>query len=753
MNERRDVLAKVTGRAVYSGDIQMPGMVHAKVVRSPLPSGRIVNINSRQAEAMPGVLRVLAAKDIPGVCCQPRERPVLCQDRVRYVGDGVALVVAESPDEAEAAAGLVQVEYEELPALLDAREALLEDAPLVHETGNEITHFVTRHGDAAAALASAPHVLRRRFTTPRVQHACIETEAAVASYDPLTGETTLRCPVNSPFVLRKVVADTLGCPLSDVRVILTTIGASFGGKNYDMAMAASRAALASYLLHRPCKVALNREESIIEGTKRHPIFADYEVGFDEEGQLLAMRVNLILDGGAYTSKTFPVTSRMAIEATGPYRVPHVDTLSTSVYTNQVYSDALRGFGSPQVAFCAECLMDEIAAYLGRDPVELRKRNMLENGKLSSFGQNMEDVTLPECLAALEKAADLPARQARIAAYNQNHAHSKKGLGVSFLHRGESFGAAGQGVDTASGMLSLQSDGSALVCSSIAEVGQGGSAVVTEIVHKALGIPRNKIRYTGVDTSFLTDAGPTVATRGTVFSGGAIYCAATQLREKLAGYAQKTLGCAALSFENSQIFETANPANCIPLQQVIAEVFAQSDHLNALGHFAAPPLAYDKSCGVGQAYMSYVYGAAAAEVTVDTRTGAVSVDEYFAVHDVGRAFDRQEVEGQIRGGVCMGLGYALMEEVEMKNGRVQNRNLDSYLLPTVLDMPKTTPIVLEIPGKHGPFGAKGIGEPATSVVAPTIANAVMNALGKRFYELPASLELVALGHSLKKSKGA
>ncbi len=749
MKLRKDVLPKVTGRAVYANDIVLPGMVYAKVVRSTIPSGRIRSIDASAALEMPGVLRVFTAGDIPGIPSQPRERPVLCPDRVRCVGDGVALVVAESPEEAAAAAAAVRVDLEPLPALLDAERALDEDAPLVHETGNRIARYVTVRGDAETALAAAPHVLRRRYTTPRVQHVCIETEAAVASYDPGTGETLVRCPVNSPFPIRKVVSETLGCPMTDVRVVLTTIGASFGGKNYDIALAASRAAMASRLLCRPCKLVLNREESIEEGTKRHPLFADYTVGFDGEGKLLAMKIRLTLDGGAYTSKTFPVTSRMAIEGTGPYQVPHVDTEAVSVYTNQVYSDALRGFGSPQVDFCSESLMDEIAAYLGKDPVAVRRLNMLEDGKPSAFGQIMEDVTLPQCLEALEEAVDFPARRERIAAYNASHSRSKKGLGVALLHRGESFGAAGQGIDTASGMLSIQPDGSVSVCSSIAEVGQGGSSMVASVVHEALGISWEKIRYSGVDTTFLTDAGPTVATRGTVFSGGAVYRAAGQLREKLTAYAEPYLHTREVTFENGEIFESGNPDNRVPLQKVIGDVFAASDHLNALGYMAAPPLPYDKSCGVGDAYLSYVYGAAAAEVTVDVRTGVVSVDEYFAVHDVGHAFDKAEAEGQIRGGVCMGVGYAVMEELEMSEGRIQNHNLDSYIIPTALDMPKTTPIVLEIPGRYGPFGAKGLGEPATCIVAPAIVNAVADAAGRRVRDLPANLEQVALGHKVKK----
>lgn len=751
MKLRKDVLPKVTGRAVYANDITLPGMVYAKVVRSTVPSGRILSIDDAGALETPGVLRVLTAKDIPGIPSQPRERPVICPDRVRYVGDAVALVVAETLEAAAEAAARVKVEYEPLPALLDATKALEPDAPLVHETGNQIAKYVTVRGDAQAALDSAPHVLHRVYTTPRVQHVCIETEAAVASYDPTTGETLVRCPVNSPFPIRKVVSETLGCPMTDVRVVLATIGASFGGKNYDIAMASSRAALVSRLLCRPCKVVLDREESIEEGTKRHPVFADYTVGFNDEGKLLGMKIRLTLDGGAYTSKTFPVTSRMAIEGTGPYQVPNVDMEAVSVYTNQVYSDALRGFGSPQVDFCSESLMDEIAACLGKDPIALRRLNMLENGKPSATGQIMEDVTLPQCLEALEKAVDFPARRKEIAAYNAAHSRTKKGLGMALLYRGESFGAAGQGIDTASGMLSIQPDGSVSVCSSIAEVGQGGSSMVAHVVEEALGIPWEKIRYSGVDTTFLTDAGPTVATRGTVFSGGAVYRAAQQLREKLCAYGEKRLHTRDVTFADGEIFETANPENRVALQEVIGDVFAASDHLNALGYMAAPPLSYDKATGVGDAYLSYVYGASAAAVTVDVRTGFVSVDEYFAVHDVGHAFDKAETEGQIRGGVCMGVGYAIMEEVEMSGGRIQNHNLDSYIIPTSLDMPATTPIVLEIPGKYGPFGAKGLGEPATCNVAPAIVNAIANATGRRVRDLPANLEQIALGHSVKRTK--
>lgn len=748
-NKRKDVLAKVTGAALYTGDITMPNLAYIHVVQSTISNGKIVSIDSEKAMAYPGVLAVLTAEDIPGICSLPKERPVLCKDRVRYRGDGIALVVAESMEGAREAGELIEVTYEESEAVYDPAKALLKGAPLVYEEGNLLLDYQTKRGDVESALKEADHVIKRNYTTQRVQHICIETETAIADYDRMTGTMNVICPVNSPFAVRKTVAETLGFPYTDVRLKLATIGGSFGGKNYDVAMAASRVALASYIIRRPCKLVMSREQSINEGTKRHPISADYEVGFTKEGRLLGAKIRILLDAGAYKSKSFPVTSRMAIEATGPYKVPAVDTIATSVYTNNVYSDALRGFGSPQVDFCSESMMDEIADFLGKDPLEIRKINMLRDGDVSAFGQKMEEVTLQKCLEAMEKEAEIPARRKRIEEYNALSTHYKKGLGFALLHRGESFGAAGQGIDTASGMVCIQQDGSVIISSAIAEVGQGAQSTLVNLVHEMLGVGHDRISIGRVDTGYVPDGGPTVATRGTVFLGNAVSDACEKLINKLSGYAKKHLGECSVKFEGEQIVEENNEKNKVSFNQVVADVFAASDHLNELGFFSAPPLDYDKSSGVGEAYMSYVYGASCAEVTVDMKTGFVKVDDYIAVHDVGHAFDIEEVKGQILGGVSMGVGYAVMEEVELECGKIKNLNLESYLIPTALDMPKVTSIILEEPGSKGPLGAKGLGEPATCIVAPAIINGIDNACGKRIRHLPANLEQVLLGEKLKK----
>lgn len=749
INNRKDVLAKVTGTALYTGDISMPNLAYVHIIQSTISNGKIKSINSKKAMAYPGVITVITAKDIPGVIALPNERPVLCSDRVRYRGDGIALVVADSLEAAREAGELIEVSYEEYPALFDAKKALLKDAPLVHKDGNLLLNYETKNGDVKSALASADHVITRNYTTPRVQHTCIETEAAIASYDKMNETTTVICPVNSPFVVRKTVAETLGCPYTDVRLQLATIGGSFGGKNYDVAMASSRAAVASFITGRPCKLILTREQSINEGTKRHPVFAEYTVGFDNDGTLKGEKIRILLDVGAYKSKSFPVTSRMAIEAAGPYKVPAVDTIATSVYTNNVYSDALRGFGSPQVDFCSESLMDEIAKYLNMDPLEVRRINMLREGDISAFGQKMKDVTLPECLEEMEKEADISKRKKEIAEFNAKSTQYKKGLGFALLHRGESFGAAGQGVDAASGMVCIQQDGSVLISSAISEVGQGSQSTLVNLVHEMLGVSRKRISIGRVDTQYVPDGGPTVATRGTVFLGNAIADACNKLIDKLTRYARNHLGDCAVKFDREYIIDVENEDNKVSFNQVAADAFAASDHLNELGFFSAPRLDYDKSCGVGEAYMSYVYGAACAQVTVDTKTGYVKADDYIAVHDVGHAFDIEEVKGQIIGGVSMGVGYALMEEVEMKDGQIQNLNLESYLIPTALDMPNVTPVVLQVPGSKGPLGAKGLGEPATCIVAPAIINAIDNACGKRIRHLPANLEQVLLGEKLRK----
>lgn len=718
-------------------------MLYLKVVRSPYPHARIINIDSSKALALPGVRAVFTAADIPGLAGQPKERPVLVPDVVRYVGDGVALVAAESEQAAVQGAAAVEVVYEQLPAVFDPAEALQPGAPLIHGETNLASHCKVRKGDVEHGFQEADLILERAYSTHRVEHAPLEPEAAVAV--PALESITVYCPTNSPFQVRQVVAETLGWTQSQVRLIQPAIGGSFGSKCHDMSVLASRAALAAKLTGRPCKIVYSREESIIETTKRHPYKLKYKVGVKRDGTLTAMEITALGDAGAYLSKTPFVAGRSAVEATGPYVVPNVKTDVICAYTNNVCSDAMRGFGSPQVDFASELLMEELARELGLDPLELRRINGLKEGSVSATGQVMQAVSLDECLTKLEEAMNWTARRTELQRQKQE-AKTARGMGLACLYRGESFGSGGQGNDYAGATVQVQKDGSVTLYSSLSEVGQGGHTMLVKIVCEILGIKPGRVVVSPVDTSYVPDSGPTVATRGTVLVGNAIRIAALEVRDKLARHAAEVLEVSPsqLVFANETVYCQDEPSKSIPYGQVVALCYAKSHNAYGYGWWSAPTGRWDRELGRGEAYFSYVYGACAAEVEVDLATGKVEVVKFVAVHDVGKALNAGEVLGQIAGGVSMGLGYALMEDLGMSQGIIKHTNFDEYLLPTSMDMHEIIPVIVEHPGPDGPLGARGLGEPSTSIVAPAILNAIADALGTGIYDLPADLEKVLAG---------
>lgn len=738
---RADVLGKVTGKAVYANDIYKENMLYLKVVRSPYNHAKIIHIDTTQAEQYPGVIKVITPDNIPGIASRPMEKPVLAS-LVRYMGEGVALVVAESEEIAASGANLVKVEYELLPAVFTPEEALDENAPQIYNSGNVLCRYNTSKGNLDSGFSEADFVFEREYSTQRVQHVAIEPEAAVAIPD-IDG-LIVYVPTNDPFNARRIISEALGVNLVNVKVILPTIGGSFGGKSYDSWVLGARVALAASITGRVCKLTYTREESIMEGTKRHPYKLKYRVGVKSCGVLTAMEINIVGDGGAYKSKSFAVASRSCIEATGPYVIPNVKTNLVLTYTNNVYSDALRGFGSPQVAFSSEVVMDEIARELKLDPIEFRIKNALKENSISSVGQIMKDVSLEECLSKAMSAIDWKNRRALILKQRNKRQNKRvRGLGIALLHRGEAFGAAGQGFDASAVSLNVQKDGSAVILTSMSEVGNGCHNMLRKVVSQALGIRIDRIKVRTVDTSCVPNSGPTVATRGTVVIGNAMKAAAFEVREKLIRFAAKKLNV----LENEIIMKdewayTINDANKkISYLDLINEIYSNGDHTYSNGWYVVDGLKWDKEIGQGEAYLSYAYGACAAEVEVDMETGQVTVENFAAAHDVGFAFDREEVKGQINGGISMGLGYGILENVEIKNGIIMNKNYDTYLIPTSVDMPNTLPIVVEHPSSTGPFGARGLGEPVACAVAPAIINAIADATGFYIRNIPANLEKV------------
>lgn len=740
-DDRADVLTKVTGQAQYTNDIKLENLTYGKVVHCPYPHAKVVEIKMEEALAQSGVIRIITAKDIPGVHHQHKQKPMIVSDEAKYVGEGVAVVIGETMEAAIEGAKRVSVIYEELPAVLTPEEALKEGAPKVHEDGNILCTYKTSKGDVEEGFKNSDYIFERDYETQKEDHIPIEPEAAIAV--PTPEGMTIYAPTNSVYNVRQTISQTLGVDEHCVRLIAPTIGGSFGAKNYDLAVMASRAAIAATLTKRPCKIVYTREESIMEGTKRHPYKLHYKVGVKKDGTIMAVKVNILGDGGAYTSKSFPVASRSAIEAAGPYRVANSLAEITLAYTNTTYSDAMRGFGSPQVDFSSEVLWDEVAITLGMDPLTFRKKNHLSDGDISSVGQKMTDVTIDQCLVGVETQIPWTKRKAQIAIFNKKNKTKKRGLGLAIMHRGEAFGAAGQGLDTAAVNLHTNWDGSITILSSMAEVGMGGHAMLVNIVHEVLGLPKNRIRVSLTDTDYCPNSGPTVATRGALLPGNACKMAAEQLKEAYGAIGEEKLGVPGdtLVFKDGKIYDPNDVEHFLNYEDVVMENHSRANSGYGHGWFTVDGLVWDGSVGNGEAYLCYVYGACIAEVEVNLGTGQVSVVDITQANDVGHAFDKEEVLGQINGGLVMGLGYGLFEDIEMRNGTIKNLNFDSYLIPTAMDIPDLKSVVIEEPGAFGPFGAKGLGEPTACLAAPAVINAIADATGVYIRNIPANLEKV------------
>jgi CO/xanthine dehydrogenase Mo-binding subunit len=748
---------KVTGAAVYGADLSFDGMLHAVVVRARYPHAVVNAIHTEQARRAPGVVAVLTAADIPGrnafgVVIQ--HQPFLASERVRYLGDGLALVAAETRDQAERAAGLVRVDYTELPAVFSPEEAQAPAAPVIHEEypGNVVVHHPVRKGDVERGFAESDVILEREYRTALIEHAYIEPEAVVAMPGP-GGSVTVWGSIQNPFSARRAVAGALALPLARVRIIQTNMGGSFGGKDEVMSAMAGRAALLARATGRPVKMVNTREESLIESYKRHPYVMSYKVGAKRDGKIMAMQVRMVADAGAYASMSPFVTWRSTVQATGPYEIPNVRTDVIAVFTNNTYTGAMRGFGSPQAIFGNESLMDELADELGMDPLALRMKNGFRAGSVTATGQILDNHTV-SLVEVMEKAATEAGYAEKRRNLPQLSAGNpvKRGIGLAASFRGCSLGA--EGVDATGAIVSVQTDGSVLVFSGLAENGQGLKTIFSQIAATELGVSLGRIVFMDTDTSTVPDGGPTVASRSTVMGGNAVRIAAAKARQALFEAAAQALSCSPseLAAERDRIFVRAQPERGMEFDEAVGLAWNEGKLMAEFGWYGAPKVDWDEATGQGRAYFTYVYGCQVAEVAVDTETGQVVVERITAAHDVGRAINPQMVQGQVFGGVAMGLGYALLEEVELDAGRTKTQNFDEYLIATASDVPEVVPLIIENPDSHGPYGAKTVGEPTCELAAAAIANAIAHACGRRVRDLPIDMEKVLLGRSLRPMRG-
>jgi CO/xanthine dehydrogenase Mo-binding subunit len=748
---------KVTGRALFGADLTFDNMLWGQPVRTPYPHARIVCIDKSKAEAMPGVVRVLTAEDVPGSrtfgVVVPHQ-PVLCWDRVRFMGDAVALVLAESREAAQAAARSVHVEYEVLESVFDPEEAIRPGAPQFHDEypGNIAAHHVVRKGDVEQGFAQADVILERDYTTQLIEHAYIEPEAAAALPGP-GGGVTVYGSIQNPFSCRRAVAGVLGLPLARVRIVQSHMGGSFGGKDEVMSAMCARAALGAQLTRRPVKIVNTREESLVESYKRHPYKMHYKIGVRRDGRITAMEVRMLADAGGYASQSPFVTWRSTVQATGPYVVENVKTDIYAAFTNNTYTGAMRGFGSPQAIFANESLMDEVALELGMDPVQLRMVNGFEGGSVTATGHKLDEhtVSLKEVVRKATEAAGWREKRARLPVENQGRA-IKRGIGMACSFRGCALGA--EGVDAAAAIVSVQTDGSVLVFSGLAENGQGLKTIFAQIAATELGVTLDRVVFMETDTSTVPDSGATVASRSTIMGGSAVRIAAQKARDALFEGAAAKLGVGPeeLATASNEIYVASDPARRMGFDDAVKMAWNEGRLMAQFGWYGAPHVNWDERTGQGKAYFTYVYACQVAEVAVDTQTGQVIVERVTAAHDVGRAINPQTVEGQIYGGVAMSTGYGLLEEVELNEGVTRTRNFDEYLIPTAMDVPDVNPIIVENADPYGPYGAKTIGEPTCELGAAAIANAIFHAAGTRVRALPMDMERVLLGRTLRPMRG-
>jgi len=738
---RPDARAKVTGQATYAADLYFEGMLHAKVLRSKVPHARLLRVDTSKARALPGVVAVLTAEDVPGAKNHGLVRPdwpVLAYDKVRYVGDAIALVAAEAEEIAEQALELIQVEYEPLPVVTSPQQALVPNAPLVHDSGNLLKHIQVRKGDAEKGFAEADVIVEREYRTPSLDHVFLEPEAGVATMDE-GGKIIVYVGSQIPFDDRRQIAASLAVPEEKVRVKATQVGGAFGGKE-DISVQIHVALLAQ-ATGRPVKLVFTRQESLIVHPKRHATTIRLKTGVTRDGQLTAVQAEIYGDAGAYASLSEHVMTRTATHAAGPYDVPNVEIDCYAAYTNNVPAGAFRGFGVPQAAFAMESQMDILAEQLGLSPFDIRRKNALRVGATTATGQVLrESVGLLETIdrveeeitSSVKRETSNVKRQALNSKLETTNPKLQMGWGVACAYK--NVGLGGGAPDCAGAEVELTDDGRAIVRAGAAEVGQGLVGVLAQVATEELGLPYDLVEVVVADTEKTLDGGATTASRQSFVTGNAVRLAAQKVREAVAQAASEELGAPPdrLVFKDGHIHAGEKS---ISLVEAIALAKGEGREVRASVVYQSPrtvPLGE-----VGDMHFAFGYATQAALVEVDINTGQVEVLKVIAAHDVGRALNPLGVAGQIEGGVVMGIGIALQEEFIMEDGIPRVTSLARYKIPSIERTPAIVPIVVEDKASDGPYGAKGIGEIPSIPTAPAIINAIYNATGVRLYSLPAT----------------
>lgn len=732
-HRRPDAMAKATGQTRYVGDLALPGMLHAAIAVSDRASARVLNFDVASARRMPGVEAVVTADEIPGdnqVGVIFPDQPLLVTDRVRMVGDRLALVAARTPEEAWDAARAISPAYEDQPGVFDPEKALDETSPTLHGTDNLLHTFQVLRGQTDPDHLDADVIVEAHYEIGGQDHAYLEPQAclAVPEGDRITISASCQCP----FYIQQAVARVLAIPLASVRVEQAPTGGAFGGKEDYPSEPAACAAMLAWRTRRPVRLLYSREFDLQVTTKRHAMVVQHRWGADKNGRLVFAEVEAVLDCGAYAGLSTVVAERANVSAIGPYAVPTIMVRTRIAYTNNLFGGAYRGFGAPQVSFAAEATMDTLAHRLGMDPLEFRRINLVTpSDPLTCTDQPL---AAPQMAQACLDRAVKDSEEHQIAPRAPDS--WRRGRGISLALYGINLHRGGQFLDRSSAVVILQPDASVIVRVGLTEMGQGNLAAVQTVTAAALGIQPDKVQVWQPDTTTVADSGPTVASRGSHSSGRAVLDAIERLRRRLDPIAAELLGCRPEDVELADsCARVSGGGPSVPLIDVTREMAARRIETISTGWYRSKPRVFDEATGMGEPYASYAMACHVVDVAVDPDLGLVRVEHVAAAHDVGRVLHRTAAEGQVEGGVVQAMGWALTEELKLDQGRLLNPSFTDYLIPTSDDAPPVTVALLEDAPGRGPFGSKGLGEPAFIPTAAAIRNAVCAALDVEVNRLP------------------
>ena len=756
-----DARGKVTGEAKYTEDLlnDFDDLLYIRVLRAPHPHAYLRGINVEQAKEVPGVIDVFTAADFPELSefgLIIKDQPVLVgiDKKMRFLGDALALVVAENDTAALEGREKIQVKVEELEVVDNPLRSMEKNCTKIHEDHEiEITHYIDPDikgdnilsdnyidkGDVEKGFAEADKIIEREYETQFVEQLPLQVEKGIADYDQESGEITIWAASQWLHDTQADIAQAMSMPKDKIRIKQPVIGGAFGKKE-DISVHI-HLSLVAKKLKRPVQLIYNREESMIAQSKRHPQIIRHKTGVTSEGKLTAWETELIMDTGAYASSGPAVIRNAMFHCTGPYKVPNVRAACYAVYTNNTYCGAMRGFGATQMGYSYDNHIDVISQELGMDPLEFRLKNAYETGSITPGGEKLNfGVNVQETISEAQKLSGWKKKDNNNWQKDENNCYQGRGVGTVMF----GFGYGEGFPDHSIASIEPTDQGKILIRTSAADVGQGIQTVAVQIASEVLKLGPEYFEIVEGDTHTTKNAGSSSATRQTYFTGHAVKEAAEDLLGNIYHYASKefTTNHPEMGTKDGKIYSHVDPEKEFTIWELKEKLANQGIELAGKGTYF--PKTYKPDPETGQAeklYVGYSYHTQVVDVKVDAVTGLITVEKVYSAIDAGKAINPAGVEGQVEGGTVQGLGMALMEEQVIEEGRTLNADMSRYLVPTAVDCPEMEIKIVENEDTDGPFGAKGIGEPAMIATAPAIINAIYDAIGVRFYKLPVTPEKI------------